>query len=120
MYAKYIFEHMDSKKFREFTSPSGYRVIVGKNDKANDELTFKIADADDLWFHISEVPGPHVVLQWTGSGFAGEDIAFAAGLAVQYAKASGRNKVDYCYIRDLKRTKTLGQVIMSKGDTICV
>lgn len=118
MYTRVIVRQMDSKRFREFISPSGHRMIVGKNDKANDELTFKIADPDDLWFHISDVPGPHVVLQWTGNGANKVDIAFAAQLAVQYSKASGKNRVDYCQVKDLKRTKTLGQVIMSCKKTI--
>jgi predicted ribosome quality control (RQC) complex YloA/Tae2 family protein len=116
---------MSAKRFREFTSPSGYRVLVGKNDKANDELTFGIADPDDLCFHISEVPGPHVVMQWTGvDSPSREDIEFAAGLAIKYSKAAGKNKsnsrVDYCSVRDLKRTKTLGLVVMSKHISICV
>jgi predicted ribosome quality control (RQC) complex YloA/Tae2 family protein len=108
---------MDNKRFREFVSPSGCRVIVGKNDRANDELTFDIADPDDLWFHIAAIPGPHVVLK-CGTIIENEDIHFAARLAVQYSKAKTSGKVDYCHIKHLKRTKTPGLVIMSKSTSI--
>jgi predicted ribosome quality control (RQC) complex YloA/Tae2 family protein len=110
---------MSSKKFREFESPSGYKVIVGKNDKANDELSFNLADPDDLWFHVANIPGPHVLLRY-GDGVTKADISFAARLAVQYSKAKSGGLVDYCHARDLKRTKTLGLVIMFTKQSICV
>jgi predicted ribosome quality control (RQC) complex YloA/Tae2 family protein len=105
--------------FREFTSPNRYKIMVGKNAKANDELSFEIADKDDLWFHVSDIRGPHVIMRFD-EAIKREDIRFAAQLAVRYSKASGKNKVDYCHIRDLCRTKTLGCVIVSNVKTVIV
>ena len=48
---------------REYISADGFKILVGRNNKENDYLTFKIAKPDDLWFHAQNVPGSHVVLK---------------------------------------------------------
>jgi predicted ribosome quality control (RQC) complex YloA/Tae2 family protein len=46
-----------------FTSPSGYEVLVGRNNRQNDYLTFRLANDYDLWFHSQQIPGSHVLLR---------------------------------------------------------
>ena len=44
-------------------SPSGFDILVGRNNNQNDHLTFKVATDYDLWFHTQEIPGSHVLLR---------------------------------------------------------
>ena len=47
----------------EYELPGGFRVLVGRTDTDNDYLSFKVAAADDLWFHVRGMPGSHVILK---------------------------------------------------------
>ena len=59
------------KTSREAALPSfsieGYEVIVGRNNKENDHITMKVANADDIWMHARGIPGAHVIVK---AGFA--------------------------------------------------
>jgi predicted ribosome quality control (RQC) complex YloA/Tae2 family protein len=61
-------------------SPSGYRVLVGKNARDNDRLLAERHEAHALWFHAAARPGAHVFLEAT-SPATDADVAFAAALA---------------------------------------
>lgn len=76
--------------YREFTSESGLKILVGKKDRDNDTLTFTIAQGNDYWFHAGDVAGSHVILRVK----KGEDpdsaaIQDALQLALHYSKARG-------------------------------
>ena len=47
----------------KYTLKDGSYVLVGKNNKENDILTFKTASSQDLWFHTKDIPGSHVILK---------------------------------------------------------
>ncbi len=88
----------------EFTSPSGYRVLVGRNNTQNDHLTHKVAGKGDLWFHAKGVPGSHVILVCDGAEPPAEDYTYAATLAATYSRAEGENvAVDYTRVRYVKK-----------------
>lgn len=72
-------------------------IYVGKNNRQNDEITFKIANKDDLWFHIRNNPGSHVLLKSNGQEFKNEDMLAAAGLAAYFSKLRGSKHVDVDY-----------------------
>ena len=50
-----------------FTSTDGYHIYVGKNNRQNEELTFKLARKDDLWLHAQKVHGSHVIIACHGT-----------------------------------------------------
>jgi predicted ribosome quality control (RQC) complex YloA/Tae2 family protein len=78
--------------------PSGARIYVGRSPRENDEVTFRIARPDDLWFHARGMPGSHVVLQAPpGSGPAAEDVDAAADLAATHSKGRAAPRVDVDY-----------------------
>ncbi len=88
----------------EFTSPSGYRVLVGRNNTQNDYLTHRLAEKGDLWFHAKGVPGSHVILFCDGAEPPAEDYTFAAMLAATYSRAEGDSvPVDYTRVRYVKK-----------------
>ena len=88
----------------EFISPSGYRVLVGRNNMQNDQLTFHTASKGDLWFHVKGMPGSHVILICGGEEPPAEDYTFAASLAAKHSVAKGDQvAVDYTRVRYVKK-----------------
>ncbi|MFQ5559486.1 MAG: NFACT family protein [Nitrospinota bacterium] len=91
-----------------FTSASGLSILVGKGSVQNEEITFKIAKGNDLWFHVRGVGGAHVVLQMKKLAEAPqESILDAASLALFYSKLKpeGKGEVTYTYKKYLKKPK---------------
>ena len=109
--------------FAEFISPSGLRVLMGKNNTQNDVLTLKTANKNDLWFHTKNVAGSHVVLCTDGT-HTDEDILFAATLAAKNSKAaaSGQVAVDYTPVKFIKKPNGAkpGMVVYSTNSTVYV
>jgi predicted ribosome quality control (RQC) complex YloA/Tae2 family protein len=48
---------------RWFTTADGYEVVVGRNDRENDLITFRLAGSQDIWLHAADYPGSHVVIR---------------------------------------------------------
>ena len=111
---------------REFISADGFKILVGRNNKENDYLTFKTAKPDDLWFHAQNVPGSHVVLK------KGERkkyptpkaIQQAASIAAYYSQAKSSRKVTVIYTlaKYVKKSKNAppGLVKVEKMKSILV
>ena len=79
-------------------------ILVGRNNLQNDELTFKIAKKDELWFHAKDIPGSHVVI--TGNLQPSDEVKTdAAELAAYFSKARLSNlvQVDMIEIRKLNK-----------------
>jgi predicted ribosome quality control (RQC) complex YloA/Tae2 family protein len=97
---------------RTFLAKSGREILVGRNNKENDYLTFKFARPDDLWFHAQDVPGSHVLLRKKDKKTepSSSDIKEAAQVAAYYSKARGEKKAAVVYtqakyVRKPKRGK---------------
>ena len=88
------------KKPEKYLSTDGQTVIlVGRNNLQNDELTFKMAKKEELWFHAKDIPGSHVVI--TGKTDAAE-------LAAYFSKARLSNLVQVDMIEVKKLNKPTG------------
>ena len=107
-YAKKMKKYTPPKQVKTrplvYRSPSGYRVLVGRNNLQNEQLTFHTAGKRDLWFHAKGVPGSHVILVCDGEEPPAEDYTFAAQLAAYYSKAEGAQfPVDYTRVGMVKK-----------------
>ena len=88
----------------EFYTSGGYRVLVGRNNLQNDRLTFKTAEKGDLWFHVKDLPGSHVILFCGGEEPSEADYTEAASAAAYYSKATGELvPVDYTRVKNVKK-----------------
>lgn len=89
----------------EYVTESGYRILCGKNNSQNDYITHKLASKGDLWFHVHDIPGSHVVLFCDGEEPSAEDYTRAAIIAATHSRASRGVKVtvDYTRIRNVKK-----------------
>ncbi|PIC68820.1 hypothetical protein CSV71_07135 [Sporosarcina sp. P21c] len=86
-----------------FVSSTGIPISVGKNNKQNDYLTFKLAARDHVWLHTKDIPGSHVVIHDIDPD--AQTIEEAAGLSAYFSKAreSSSVPVDYTQIRHVKK-----------------
>lgn len=109
----------------EFTTSDGFCVLVGKNNRQNDQLTLKTAKNADLWFHTKDIHGSHVILRYEhGKEFSDTAILEAARLAAKYSKArhSENVPVDYTQVKYVKKPSgsSPGMVIYTDQKTVYV
>lgn len=106
----------------EFISSTGIRISVGKNNKQNDYLTFKLARKYEIWMHTKDIPGSHVVIHSAEPDE--QTIREAATLSAYFSKArdSSSVPVDYTEIRQVKKPSGAkpGFVIYFEQKTIFV
>ena len=88
-----------------FESTDGYPIYVGRNNRQNDELTFKLARKDDIWCHASKVHGSHVIISCGGTTPPDDTITQAAQLAAYYAETVGGQNipVDVTPVKQVKK-----------------
>lgn len=86
-----------------FVSSTGLAISVGKNNKQNDYVTFKVSSKSHLWFHTKDIPGSHVVIHDAEPDET--SILEAAHLAAYFSKArdSSSVPVDYTEIKHVKK-----------------
>lgn len=106
--------------FRRYTTSDGREILCGRNNLQNDELTFKIADRDDWWFHIKGMPGTHVILKSVKgeefppdnsvieaaqtAAFFSKSIMLEEHAAKEGSKAGDiKAEVDYCKVSHVKK-----------------
>ena len=107
-----------------FTSTDGYSIYVGRNNRQNEELTFKSARKDDLWLHASKVHGSHVIIACGGVTPPDDTVTQAAQLAAHYSEGMGGQNigVDITPVKQVKKIpggKT-GMVIYHSYRTVVV
>ena len=108
----------------EFTSSDGWRILVGRNNRQNDELSLKTARHNDLWLHIQKFHGTHVILCCGGQPVPDTTVTEAAMLAAYYSQArDGQNvPVDLTEVRNLKKPNGAkpGMVVYDRYRTVIV
>lgn len=108
----------------EFTSPAGFRILVGRNNRQNDQLTLKTANKNDIWLHTKDIPGSHTIIITEGRNVDDETLLYAARLAAGHSKASeaGKVPVDYTRVRFVSKPSGAkpGMVIYVNQQTLFV
>jgi predicted ribosome quality control (RQC) complex YloA/Tae2 family protein len=110
---------------RRYRSSDGYEILVGRTDRDNDHLTFRIAKSFDLWFHAADYPGSHVLLRNPQrKPVPPRSVTEAAQLAAKFsqARAMGSVAVNYCERKFVSKMKGFapGQVRLSSFKTVIV
>lgn len=129
--AKYIKAQPSRKKqgqntntFKEYTSIEGYKILVGKNNRQNDYLTTTMASKTDLWFHVKNIAGSHVIVFSGGKEVSDKTVLQAALLAAENSKAgkSSNVAVDYTPVKYVKKPNGAkpGMVIYTTNKTVYV
>lgn len=107
-YASRLRGYKPDKKLKlrptSYKTSGGYTVLVGKNNAQNDYLSHRVAAKNDVWFHVKNFPGSHVILVTEGEEPSERDYTEAAEIAAYFSKANGDNvAVDYTEVKNLKK-----------------
>ena len=88
-----------------FISSDGFHIYVGKNNYQNDELTFKVANSGDWWFHAKKITGSHVIVKCEGKELPDRAFEEAASLAAYYSsgRSMGKVEIDYVQRKEVKK-----------------
>ena len=94
----------------QIISPGGLNILIGRNMRQNDLITFKLSKKQDLWFHAQESPGSHILLKSSSKMPNDEDIQIAADLAAFFCRAKGNIKVpiNQVKVKDLQKISKAG------------
>jgi len=104
-YSKHKVKNKKSKPYH-FLTDNDSDIYVGKNSKQNDYITLKLANRDDLWFHVKDVPGSHVILR--SDNIDDGDIIIAAYLAAINSSINDEEKIDIDYTQKKNVNKAKG------------
>ncbi len=126
---KYIKDKQKKKKAKQkksepetFTSSTGIKILVGKNNLQNDQLTLKTASKTDIWLHTKDIPGSHVIIKSKEPDET--TLTEAAHLAAFYSKyrLSSQVPVDYVQVKHVKKPNGAkpGYVIYENQQTLFV
>lgn len=108
----------------EYVTSDGFVVLVGRNNKQNDQLTLKTAAKNDMWFHTKNIPGSHTIVV-TGSKELSETAIMEAAQICAYhskAKDSAQVPVDYAFVKHVSKPSGAkpGKVIYVNNKTVYV
>jgi len=102
----YTEKKQSAPSYIRFRTSGGYSVLCGKNNAANDYLTFQHANKGDWWFHAKNTPGSHVILECAGMPEPpAQDFTEAAAIAAVHSKAGegAIAEVDYTQVKHVKK-----------------
>ncbi len=111
--------------YLHFKSSLGHDIYVGKNNFQNDELTMKFAKNNDLWLHIKDGPGSHVIVKHLDEHPIDEHVTLEAALLAAYhssGKMSSHVPIDYTFRKNVKKVPNAkpGMVIYTQFKTLYV
>lgn len=105
-------------------SSDGFVILVGRNNVQNERLTLKTARGRDVWFHVKNAPGSHVVVLCGGMEVPNRTKTEAAMLAAYHSSQNGGAKVpvDYTFVKNIRKTGGLrpGMVLYDVYETAYV
>lgn len=105
-------------------SSDGFAILAGRNNRQNEYLTLRLGKPHDLWLHVKELPGAHVLIRTEGRPVPEQTLSEAAHIAALYSKArdSANVPVDYTECRHVRKPKGSrpGMVIYERQRTVYV
>lgn len=108
----------------EFVTSDGFTVLVGRNNKQNDQLTLKTASKSDYWFHTKNIHGSHTIVLAEGKEITQQAIIEAAEICAYHSKGrdSSQVPVDYTVVKNVSKPSGAkpGKVIYVSYNTVYV
>lgn len=108
----------------EYVLSENVKVLVGRNNRQNDKLTLKMASKNNLWFHVKDIPGSHVILIADERHIGDDILSKTAKIAAYHSKAkeSSNVPVDFALVKDVKKPVGAkpGMVIYNNNRTLYV
>lgn len=109
-------------KPRHFVTENNVDIFVGKNNYQNDNLTLKQANREDIFVHVKDMPGSHVIMR--NENLIQKDYDVACFLAAYFSSMSKEKyvEVDYTEKKNVKKAKGAkpGMVFYNNFNTVNV
>lgn len=109
-------------QFYQYKTPNGFELLIGRNNRQNDQLISKIATDYDLWFHTQEIPGSHVLLRLNAGQVPDDiDLQYTANLTAYYSRARNSEQVPVIYTKPKHVYKPKGAkpgMVIYKHETV--
>ena len=107
-----------------FQTAAGFEIVVGRNAAQNDQITFKLAQPEDLWLHARGTPGAHVIVRGGGRQADEATIRAAAQIAAYHSGARDERAVEVI-VTERKRVQRApgghpGQVVVRQERVLFV
>ena len=94
-----------SDPYLHYRTTAGYEVLVGRNNAANEKLSLKMAAAKDIWLHVKDAAGSHVVLRCEGEQPDDQSLTEACCIAAYHSsqRTGQLVAVDYTEARRVRK-----------------
>ncbi|MEG0276116.1 MAG: NFACT RNA binding domain-containing protein [Coprobacillus sp.] len=119
---KQVYRQKNKPHVETYLTKDNILIYVGKNNLQNDYLTFKMASRQDMWFHVKDMPGSHVIVH--SEELNEYTIRLASKMAAYFSKGkqSSSVPVNYAQVKTLKKPANSkpGQVILNHYSTIYI
>lgn len=106
-----------------YISSDGSDIYIGKNNTQNDYLTLKFANKEDIWMHVKDAPGSHVIIK-DNKHISNQTLFEAANLAGYYSKMKNSTNIpiDYTEKKNVKKPNAAkpGMVIYLTNSTLYI
>jgi hypothetical protein len=111
--------------YRRFVSTGGLEIRVGRGARHNDDLTFHHSAPTDIWLHVQQSAGSHVILRWPKTETPPrQDLAEAAILAALHSSDRHSGSVPVVWTRRRhvrkRRGSSAGLVVPEQTKTVFV
>lgn len=80
-------------------SSEGFPILVGRSNLQNEQLVGKLARSDDIWLHVHQMPGSHVLIKTDKQAVPNPTLLEAAMLAVWFSPARQSVNVPVVYTK---------------------
>lgn len=94
------------RRYKQYLSTKNIPILVGKNAHGNEDLTFKLARGNDLWLHVADYSGSHVIIQPKSSQIIDETTLYEAmQLALYHSQARNlkEGEIVYTFVKYVKK-----------------
>lgn len=81
----------------QFRSSDGLELLLGKSAQGNDAIVGRLSRADDVWLHVHQMPGSHVLIRAGKAPVPAQTLEEAARLAAYYSAARHSVNVPVIY-----------------------
>lgn len=90
-----------------YKSQDGFDIYVGKNNRQNEYLTLRFANREDIWLHVQNMPGSHVIIRTGNKNVPSNTLEEGAVLAAYFSKArhSSNVPVDFTERKNVKKLR---------------
>lgn len=94
----------------KLVTPDGYVIWIGRNSRQNEIVTFEKGSGEDLWLHVHDAAGAHVIIKFDGRPIPEDVVTQAAEIAAYYSASrdEARALVDVTQRKYVKKIKGAG------------